>query len=248
MNINTNGEEAAQRRTAASLPFKTLQGIVATLKSRGLPHRIDRSIFRTFSGAMTAQALQGLRFLSLIGEDGSPLSLLHQIVDAPEGEHPGLYRLMLEQAYPDLFALDLSKATYGMFEQTLGASYNVSGSTRKKAARFFLSAAEFAGISLSAHMHKPKVSDGQPVRRRRVTNSVSVKPSQVAGASSPLSNIGAQIVLRFESAQDDELRVTFTGNPFVLSSADRRFLNSILDAVQRYANGETNIYIEVFKS
>jgi hypothetical protein len=240
MNNNGNNLENGLKRSAAHLPFKTFLSIIVFLATHGIPHRIDRSVFRQFSGATATQAFIGLRFLGLMDDDGVPTAMLATLVNADDDQRRVLLGDLLRKAYPALFELDLTKATAAQFEQALGSNYNVSGSTRTKAARFFLSAAEYAGVPVSPFMERAKgpATPGTPRRRRAAAAPKGKIPLVAAPVVTLTPSPGAQIMMRFASAPAEELRVVFTGNPFVLSAEDRKFLNGILDSVQRY--GEAN--------
>jgi hypothetical protein len=227
-----NMTEQPERRTAAYLPWKTLIGIFAMLAA-GMPHRVDRSLFRNFSGGVIAQILVGLRFLGLIEDDGTPTALLHSIVTAKGEEQKALLRQMIEAAYPDLIALDLTKVTRQMFDQKLG-EYGLSGSTRRKGARFFLNAAEYLGIPLSpwlAAAAKPAGGVSSPQRPARRRRTVADLAPPIAAVTAP-ADTGSSVSIDLMSGG----RVTLAAavNFLTLSAADRAFVFDLIDRLNGY--------------
>ena len=86
------------------------------------------------------------------------------MVKGTEEERKEKLTKIVRDSYSDLIAIDLTKATRSHFEEKLGELYNVSGDTRVKAVRFFLSAASFVGLPLSTFI-VPK--DGKTKRPRK---------------------------------------------------------------------------------
>jgi hypothetical protein len=231
----------AEKRTAAYMPWPTLQQLFETLTA-GMPHRVDRSIFPTYSGGVIAQTLVSLRFLGLIEKDGAPTALLGAIVAATDdAQRRKLLRGMVDNAYADLLAIDLSKATVAMFMQKLTSEYGLTGSTRDKAARFFLTAAEHVGIPLSPYLINAKGKRatangsassrvGRIPRRKRgaAATKISLPGPESAGAIGAMS-------LAIDLRSGARVTVTMDGNYMVLSSADRRFLDGLITKLQSYA-------------
>ncbi|HTD36219.1 MAG TPA: hypothetical protein VK669_01800 [Candidatus Limnocylindrales bacterium] len=220
------------RRTAAYLPWKTLLAFFGML-SAGIPHRIDRSMFPKYSGGVIAQILVGLRFLGLVDDDGSPSALLRAIVAANGSEdQKALLRQMIEAAYPDLIALDLTKLTRQMFEQKLG-EYGLTGSTRRKGARFFLNAADYVGLPLSPWLAAAAKSSGngssshRPAKRRRVAADL-VAPSPPV----PPPNEGASVSVQLRSG--GRLTLAATVNFMTLTADDRAFVFDVIDRLNGY--------------
>ena len=234
--------ERTERRTAAYLPWKTLMAIFAMLSGGQMPHRIDRSMFPSYSGSVVAQVLGGLRFLDLIDDEGAPTPLLESIVAASgdESAQNPLIRQMIERAYADLIALNLTKATRSMFEQKLSSDYGLTGSTRRKGARFFITAAQYVGIPLSPYIAAVgrASSNGtpaaRPVKRKRGAGPEPVpQPTPVAP---PAAAEGASVTV--ELASGGRLTLSATVNVLTMSAADRKFVFELIDQVNAYRSSE----------
>lgn len=152
----------------------------------GLPPRIDKSIFVGQSGGVQAQLMAGLRFLNLIDDAGVPTKALHDLTDSEEGARKAAMASILQARYQELFALGLDRATAGQFRETIEKAYNVTGDTKEKAIRFFLGAAEWAGVPLSKYL-TGTVSKGTASRKK------TTKPQRAAtSAASPAADEGEQ--------------------------------------------------------
>jgi hypothetical protein len=233
--------ERNERRTAAYLPWKTLMAIFAMLSGGQMPHRIDRSMFPSYSGSVVAQVLGGLRFLELIDDDGAPTPLLESIVAASgdESAQKPLIRQMIERSYADLIALDLTKATRSMFEQKLSSDYGLTGSTRRKGARFFITAAQSVGIPLSPYIAAVgrAAANGAPSARPAKRKRGPAFEPQPTPAPPPAAAEGASVTV--ELASGGRLTLTATVNVLTMSAADRKFVFELIDQVNAYRSGET---------
>lgn len=225
--------QGTEKRSAVYMPWKTLLTVFQILGD-SLPTRIDRSVFRSFSGATQYEVMAGLRFLSFINDAGEPTTVLRDLLKADEAARPAILRGVLEKAYADLLTLDLSNATYQQFEERLG-ELGVNGSTKKKAARFFISAAEYTGIPLSRYIADRKPGAGQPSQRRRRTNgAVRTLTATTVATSRSVTDAPTQSLKTIELESGGT--VTFTGsfNLFDLTAKDRAFINAIVEALQSY--------------
>src|SRR5262249_40103013 len=100
------------------------------------------------------QLLSGFKFLGLIDSGNNTQPTLKQLVDATENsqQEKDIMSGILRQRYGKLFEeLDLKTATMGQIEDKMG-SYGPSGATRRRAARFFLKAAQYSGVPLPSRL------------------------------------------------------------------------------------------------
>src|SRR3954447_22135036 len=136
---------------AVYVGWNTFNNAIATL-IQAMPNRIDRTVFPGLAGGVQGQLLTGLRFLGLIAKDGKPTDALRALAVRDEPERKKQLAKILNQSYPDLFALDLSKTTEGELREQMSKSYGVAGATTDRAMRFFIAAARYAGIPISSHV------------------------------------------------------------------------------------------------
>ena len=168
--------------------FPTFQKFIEKLKERGLPNRIDRSIWETnFSGSDGSHAVQAMKFLGLLTEDDVPTERLQRLVAADGGQYQSVLREALEDAYaPVLERVDLAKGTYKELQEAFSVGFaSLSPSVQKKADLFFRKSTEHAGLLTSAYILKPP---RRPVRRKK--NVGSPPPSGSNGQDTPTAKQG----------------------------------------------------------
>ena len=220
---------------AVYVPWATFNTALQQL-SQGIPNQIDRSVFPGQSGAIQSQLLAALKFLGLINDDGKPLPSLHDVAVVDEAKRKASLKRIIEQRYADLFALDLLKTTPAEFSDRMSASYNVSGDTRKKAIRFFLSAATYLGIQLSPLLTRDKAvragANGvQPTRKRRANRSRSSEDEKTPGTSD-VQPSGTARSIKLKSG--GTLTISASLDLFSLNPADRTFVFGLIDRLDEY--------------
>ena len=164
-------EDSPQRRSAAPyIAYQTLKTFIAPLKEHVVPNRIDKSLLRSFSGAVQAQLMTALRFLRLIEDDGRPTEALKGLVASYETEAwETELSSVLREAYPRLFEIPLTTVSPSEFNEAFKSAYPCEGETLSKGVRFFLNASLDAGIQLSPFLTKgakPRSSPGSNGKRR----------------------------------------------------------------------------------
>ena len=207
----------------------TVQNALDAL-SHGVPPQIDRSLFPGLNWAVQSQLLSGMRFLRLIDEHGNTLPQLVTLAEDTERRRQNWVPI-LKNAYRDVFAIDLTKASPLQLEAAI-QKYGVGGDTLEKAVRFFLSAAEFSGIPLSPHLQKRRRS---PSPRKRRT------PSKVKSGALEDSSNDAQVHAKAEGTtrivqlkSGGTLFFSVSVNLFGLSAEDRKFVFTLIDELQAY--------------
>lgn len=234
------GTETSERRAAAYLPFKTWQTVLAQL-GEAMPPQIDRSVFRNHSGATQNEIMAALRFFALVNGSGVPTPELEKLAAADETQRKQLTRKLLERAYGDLIALDMARATYKMFDDALEERYGVSGTTKRKAARFFISASQYAGMTLSKWITDRKPTAASGLRRGRKPTTVSMPDERIPIPPSRPERTAAGTALK-TIALDSGGSLTISGdfNVFELSDRDRDFVNRLIVEVQTYHSAATD--------
>lgn len=235
------------RTTPVYLPLRTLLDGIDLLRE-GLPNRIDASVFAPYSTSVRSHLLSAFRFLGLIDQDGgAEESLVTLLNDRPN--FIANFRAVIERAYSDVIDLAKQNASQRQLEDVM-RGYGVQGATLQKAVRFYLQAAEYAGLPVSYLWRKTKPLSSGPERRR----SSATRRRERAYAPSSGSENGLQahangldsedaITLRFESDGGVALhigpaisRMNDGNEAFVLALVDR-----LIDKVREYeaaANGQ----------
>jgi hypothetical protein len=223
------------KRAAAYLPWTTFKNALDQL-SQGVPSRIDRSVFPGIAWNVQTQLFAGMKFLGLLSGEDEPTPLLSDLVSGTEEERKLKLKKVIQNSYSELIAIDLTKATRAHFEEKLGELYSVTGDTRIKASRFFVNAASYTGIPLSAFI-RPSTSGSSNGTKRRAP---SPRPRNAVRKNSPpphdpidaLAPTGTSKTVSLASG--GTLTVSATKDFFALNAADRKFFNAIIDQLEAY--------------
>jgi hypothetical protein len=140
-------EESSTGPVPPYLSFATLLNQIERMEQEGTPSRIDRTYLVGMAGGTRNQFKMGLRSLGLIDESDHVTDTLVRLAKHPE-ERQGLLAQILRERFPRLVSLD-ENATRGQLDEAL-AEYGLGVDTRRKAASFYVAAATYAGIPLSA--------------------------------------------------------------------------------------------------
>jgi Family of unknown function (DUF5343) len=222
-----------ERRAAVYVPWATFKSSLAQL-SKGMPSRIDRSVFTGMAWGVQNQLFAALKFLGLLTGDGEPTAILDDLVTGTEEEQKVKLKKILEDRYAELIAIDLTKATRNHFEEKIGELFNVGGDTREKAARFFLSAASYVGIPLSSFIAP---SNGSTATRRPRTPGAR-RPARRVPASAPLQSPESQVAPGTAKSvtlkSGGVLTLSATLDLFALNAEDRKFVFELIDKLDTY--------------
>ena len=218
-----------QKLGAVYVSWTTFNNTIDTLAD-AIPNRIDKSVFGTLSGSIQGQLLTGLRFLGLITADGKPTETLRALAVKDEVERKKQISKILKASYPDLFALELAKATPDELREQMMKSYGVSGDTTDRAIRFFVSASEYAGIPLSALISKGKAAGNGTSKRRRAP-----RPRKSQGSPAPPQTDAAGESKSVELASGTILTLSASRGFFSLDRSERTFVLELIDKLDEYA-------------
>lgn len=232
-----------EKRAAVYVSWSTFKNSLDQL-AKGMPSRIDRSVFTGLAWNVQSQLFAGLKFLGLLKGEDEPTPTLDDLVKGTEEERKAKLRKVIEEKYSELIAIDLTKATRAHFEEELGRLYGVSGDTREKAARFFLSAASYVGIPLSSFIAPPKdgspaprrVRSGAPRRSQRKSNGTPATPP-LSAPSTPAAPSGTSKSIELTSG--GTLTLSATLDLFALNSEDRKFVFELIDKLDGYGKGSS---------
>lgn len=180
---------AAQSEQTSKPPYvayRTFCNSLNKLQERGLPGRIDPSVFAGQSGSGIAALLAAYKYLGLMEETGTPSEKLKELVQAKEGERGALMRPVIEARYEFITGsnIDLANATTQQIESVF-REQGIQGSTITKAVSFFLSAAQDGGIEVSKHIKAP-----QP--KRNGSNGKAKRTKASAPPTPPADNNGSK--------------------------------------------------------
>ncbi len=231
---NQNGKKTVP----VYLSFKTFQSALQSLRNHGLPNTLDRSAFGSRSGAEQTQILSAFRFLGLSDDKDRTQESLRALVKVQENSNEEKQQIaaLLKERYANAIALNLEAATPTQLEKAVG-DYGATGATRDRAVRFFIKAAEHAGMKLSSRLtaRKPRTTSavggngeeqsGQPARTRRRKLNSPVTPPQSGGAH--IKTIELPVV-------GGTLTVSGTFNYFDLEGDERELVLGIVDKLKAF--------------
>ena len=210
----------------AYVPFKTFLTALESLE-RALPNQIDRSLWPSYSGAIQGQLLGALRFLGLMDGTNCPSAELREMVARRE-VRKAVLRRVLEMRYAPLIELDLTRTSPRQLEEAM-RQYGLNGATHKKALSFFLQAATYAEVPLSALLRETT----------RGTHRRSAAPAGTAAraavvATEPAPSIAKTVRLKSGGA----LTLIAAADLFSLAAEDRAFVFEMVDRLRKYEAAE----------
>jgi len=224
--------------TAPYIAFSTFTTALSNLKAHGLPTRLDRSVFTSFAGAVQGQVLSAFKFMGLIDQQGNVQNDLSLLVQADDDGRKPILKALLPKRYKEVFAIDLTKASPLQVSEEI-KRYNVTGATHARAVRFFLKAAQYAGLPMSNRLSS-KTRSGGPHKKRSV-----LKRNGQLETKDALQ--GGQLAVKIGRAETDQgesktiqlrtggsltlvLSVKFVG----LDVEDRNFVFELIDKMSSY--------------
>ncbi|MBA4159332.1 MAG: hypothetical protein H0X65_17935 [Gemmatimonadetes bacterium] len=218
-----NGNGAGDARDRWSPPYISFTNVMHLLDrlENNLPPRIDRS-FLTGSNAVNTMTLAALRALDLIDAEGHPQEGLIALATRPD-ERKELLADLLRRFYPEPVELGSINATQSQLEEAFGR-WGISGDTRRKAIAFYLKAADFAGVPISANFRTPSVTraDGGARRNGRRRQPA---PSSSSGASA-------------DQREDTEPQ---TGTDAKLAALRSRYIEMLVNKVETQDELDTDL-------
>jgi hypothetical protein len=228
------------------IPWATFLSGVQSLRDQGLPDVIDRTAWRSRSGADQSGLMSAFRFLGLIDEDGKTQTLLRSLVSASPGsdQEKQVLLQLLRVRYAAVFALDLSTATPGALKDAVKSFGDFS--TLSRAVRFFLKAAGYSGVTLSPRLASdlrerrarnggPKAqNEGGATRKRRKSRAPEPTPA-APPAEKELIGGAMKTVTLPEVGGTVTLAGTF--NAFLLNGEERTLIYKIIDLMNEFENG-----------
>jgi hypothetical protein len=238
--------------TPVYLSFTTFRSSVQSLRTHGLPDKLDRTAWQSQSGAAQSQIISAFKFLGLIDESGNTQPVLRKLVDTAEysKEEKQVLGDILRDRYEGVFALNLKTATIGALAEVIGA-YGATGATRDRAVRFFIKAASHCGVEMSSRLTKGLRSRSEYVTTGESENTTAISPAPQATrrrrrhpntdlpdrqSGIPSGKAVKTITLRNVTG---ELTLSGTFNPFELDGDERKLVYDIIDLMKAYEQTKT---------
>jgi len=234
--VNQTAEETGSY-AAVYVGWGTFKNTIIDGMAEGLPNVIDKSIFVGMAGGVQSHLMAGLKFLGLIDDAGRPTEALKKLTSNSEPERKKALGEVLRSRYAALIAIGLDKASMKQFLDTLETKYAVTGDTKTKAARFFIAAAQYAGIALSRHITEGVVAAGRKQPAKRIPNGES-RNAPEPPLESGTTAIGEQRVLKLASG--GTLTVSASVGFMKLAKADRDFVFGLIDQLDDYESKNPN--------
>lgn len=221
------------------LPFATFLSGVQNLRDQGLPDPVDRTAWRTKSGADQSSLMSAFKFLGLINEDGRTQDALRALeaVDGGSEDEKRVLLDVLQARYPAVFALDLKTATPGQLNEAFRSFGDFS--TLSRAVRFFLKAASYCGVAMSPRLatdlrerrgrsgSKGSNENGTTRRRRKSRTPEAPPPPPPPPAARTVSGDAMKTVTLSDVGGTLTLAATF--NTFLLEGEERNLVFKMLD-------------------
>lgn len=224
-NITNNTEHV---RAPVYIPFKTFLTAVETL-GQGLPLKLDRSVWPSFSGGTQSQTLGAFKFLGLINEQGKVEESLEHLVNAKGNERKVVLREIIENRYAGANQLAQKNASFQQLQDYF-RGYGIQAGTLERVTRFYLDACEFIGLKGSPLWSKAKKT------LRHVPKKDEVAPRGKSAKSKPTKDEGKieRDVKMVQLRSGGTLSLSLSVNLMALSREDREWLFEIIDRFNTY--------------
>jgi len=147
--------------------YASARTLFASLHDNSTPSRIDRSVLKSFSNAVGTQLITGLKFLKLINEEQRPSEAFFELIES-FGTDAWKKNLLavLEQAYPEIFALTLEVVSPAEFTEAFRRAFGVEGDVLRKCMTFFINAMQDTDFPLSKYLLAGKKPRGASLKKR----------------------------------------------------------------------------------
>lgn len=170
------------------LAYPTYKGFITGLgDSPTMPAVIDKTVMSKLPFGVQSQMIPALRFFGQIeGKSNKPTAALEAAVQAVRNADAWREHIKTD-LYPKYGALtsaiDITNTTNDELTKAIEAVYDMGGSTRDKAFRFFVAMAIDSQTALSPFIKPPKASGRAPGERRRMkvsSNAAVERPIETA--------------------------------------------------------------------
>ena len=220
--------------------FRRFLHQIELMESKGVPQRLDRSMLIGLSAPYQAQVMQALRALGMIDTAGIPMPALHELATRP-AERRHLLAELVRQRYPEAVRLAAGEGTPALLADEFKRG-GLSGDTLRKAAKFFLHAANYAGIPVNEQLRARRTaSEPQPLRltgRPVPKGPYGSQADQITGAQlTGVPGLRAnQSIKTVALSSGGHVSLAVSVDIFALSVEDRQFVVGLVDRINGYAS------------
>jgi hypothetical protein len=213
-----------------NVPWATFLSSVEKIAS-DLPNKVDRSYLGSMSGGLKSYLISAFRGFGLVHDDLTVSDELKALATEPD-RRPEMIGGLLRKFYPQAIELGTTNSTPGELDAAFAQMFpSVGGESRTKAIRFYLSAAEFAGVSRSPLWKSPKAGATGPRRGRPKKD----KGSGTNGSGdTPLTPPSGQSLRQFALPSGRTLTISIDGDVLALDRDERKFVMGIVDQIEEH--------------
>jgi len=187
------------------------------------PNRVDRSYLDSQSGTVQTYLIAAYKAFGFLSEDAKPTDLVHRFVHAETRKE--LVGELFRICYPTICPLGETNSTTGELTEAFAQAFPaLTGESRVKAIRFFLSGAGYADLKLSPLWKAPKAARGTSSARRSGRNS---KGSQAATDAT-----AAQATMQAAKSLDD-MKIAYFDLLIKNANKDTKLDPGVLDRIER---------------
>jgi len=220
------------------IAFATMTKLFERMREEGAPPNvIDRSYLASMSGGYQGQVLAAFKVYKLINERGEPTDALSKLVESSPDDWPRLLDARTQEIYRSVLPLAGVKATQGQLERAFREAYGLTGSTMRKAIKFYLDISRFVSLPLSPHWRTPprppRMASAHPRPSSKVTvgrpkSGGTANMSDTSDVSEPTNSLEVQL------ASGGSVGLTISVDLFTLSGNDRDFIFDLVDRLHGY--------------
>lgn len=147
------------------------------------PNRVDRSYLDSQAGTVQTYLIAAFKAFGLVNDEARPTEWVHAF--AEPDQRKAMIADLLKAHYATIIPLGLTNSTSGELAEAFSSAFpSLTGESRVKAIRFFLSAATYADLKLSPMWKAPKAPRGNSGTRRSARSSSS-KATATSPAAAP---------------------------------------------------------------
>jgi hypothetical protein len=150
------------------------------------PNRVDRSYLDSQAGTVQTYLIAAFKAFGLINDEARPTEWVNDF--AEPDQRKAMIADLLKAHYATIVPLGLTNSTSGELAEAFSSAFpSLTGESRVKGIRFFLSAATYADLKLSPMWKAPKAPRGNSGTRRsaRSSTKATATPPTSAPTTSP---------------------------------------------------------------
>jgi hypothetical protein len=210
--------------------WSTFNNFLDSVDPATLPPRVDRSYLSRMSGTNQTYLLSALRSFELIGPGKEVTAALKELVKNPDGR-PAMIADLLRRFYPEVVELGQNNGTVAQLDEVFRTKYGLSGNTIRKAAAFYMHAAQYASVPLSVHWTVRKAGSGHRDETTKRPRKPQSKPASVVREDArPPAGDSRSLKLRSGST----ITLALSAPVLSLPREDRTFLLEIIEKMEDY--------------